>query len=166
MTTRTAIGLVGLTLATLSPAVASADAGGTDRPMKGTISGIVTLTATTGSFEGGGTGQNSHLGSFTAHQKGSITPPTTPNGAYTGNSTWSIVAADGDTLTGTATLTVEGPPAGTHTTTQISTITGGTGRFADATGTFTTVYHVTPVSRDGATVVNRSDGTTTGLISY
>jgi hypothetical protein len=163
MTPRTAIGLLGLTLAMLSPAPASADAGGTDRPMTGTISGTVSLTAATGNVEGGGTGVMSHFGAFTAYQEGSIAPR---DGTYEGNTTWSLVAANGDTLTGTATLKVEGPPVGTHTTTQISTITGGTGRFADATGTFTIVYHVTPLSFDGVTAVNRVEGTTTGLISY
>ena len=165
MTTRKAIALAGLVLALaiLSPASALAKAGGTDRPLKGIISGTVSLNTLTGSFTGDATGVASHLGEFTAHQEGTVGP--TPEGIR-GSSTWTIVADNGDKVTGTATLKVEGLPSAAHTTTQFSTITGGTGRFADATGKFTTIYHVTPGSFDGVTLRNSSEGTTTGQISY
>jgi hypothetical protein len=164
MTTRAAIALLGLTLAVLSPAPASADSGGTDRPLNGTLAGLVTLSPTTGGFAGEATGVMSHLGEVTASQAGHIRP--TEDGHYAGASTWSVVADNGDTLSGTATLTVEGPPAGVHTTTMVATIEAGTGRFADASGTFTYVFHVSPVSFDGKTVVNALQGTATGRISY
>ena len=105
-----------------------------------------------------------HLGRFTASQQGTVAPA--PDGHYAGRSTWTIVADNGDTLTGTATLDVEGSPAGVHTTTMASTITGGTGRFDDAEGNFTIVFHVTPISFDGVTAVNRAEGKITGHISY
>jgi hypothetical protein len=164
MTTRAAIGLLGLTLALLSPEPASADTGGTDRPLDGTLAGLVRLSPTTGSFAGEATGVMSHLGEVTASQAGHVWP--TPDGHYAGASTWSVVADNGDTLSGTADLTVEGPPAGVHTTTMDATITAGTGRFADASGAFTYVLHVYPVSFDGVTVVNGLEGTATGNISY
>ena len=118
----------------------------------------------TGSFSGDATGVASHLGRFTASQHGAVAPA--PDGHYAGRSTWKITAANGDTLTGTATLDVQGSPAGEHTTTMVSTITGGTGRFDDAKGTFTIVAHVTPISFDGVTAVNRAEGTIAGRISY
>ena len=160
----TAIAILGLTLALLSPASASADARCAKRSLKGGISATVNLTPATGSFAGDGTGVASHLGRFTASQQGAVAPA--PDGHYAGRSTWTIVAANGDTLTGTATLDVEGSPAGVHTTTMVSTITGGTGRFDDAKGNFTIVFHVTPIAFDGVTAFNRAEGTITGRISY
>jgi hypothetical protein len=165
MTRRAVIGLLGLTLALLSPAPVFADAGGTDRPLRGTLAGLVTLTPTTGSFAGEATGVMSHLGEVTASQAGRIGP--TADGHYAGASTWSIVADNGDTLSGTAALTVEGPPAGVHTTTMVATIRAGTGRFADASGSFTYVFHVFPASPfNGVTLTNGLQGTGIGRISY
>jgi hypothetical protein len=158
------IAVLGLALATLSPASASADGQCGKRILTGSMTATVTLTAATGSFTGDGTGFATHLGRFTGSQQGTIAP--TGPGHYAGRSTWTIVAANGDTLTGTATLTVEGPPAGEHTTTMVSTITGGTGRFDDADGHFTIVYHVTPISSGDGQVHNRAEGNLTGRISY
>jgi len=164
MKTLTPIAVLGLTLALLSPASASADARCAKRSLDGSISATVSLTPATGSFAGEGAGLATHLGPFTASQQGTVAPA--PDGHYAGRSTWTITAANGDTLTGTATLNVEGSPAGVHTTTMVSTITGGTGRFGDATGNFTIVFHVTPISFDGTTAVNRAEGSITGRINY
>jgi hypothetical protein len=165
MPTRAAIGLLSLTLALLGAAPASADARCKDRPLKGTLSGFVTLTPATGNFVGDVAGKISHLGRVTAHQEGRIGPDA--SGHFAGSSTWSIVGANGDSLTGTATLDVEGPPTGAHTTTMVATITGGTGRFAHASGTFTTVFHVTSHTPfDGVSLVNKVEGKTTGRIHY
>jgi hypothetical protein len=165
MTTRATIALLGLTLALLSPAPVFADAGGTDRPLNGTLAGLVTLTPATGSITGEATGVMSHLGEVTASQAGHVGP--TADGHYAGASTWSVVADNGDTLSGTAILTVDGPPAGVHTTTMDATIQAGTGRFGDASGNFTYVFHVFPVSPfNGVTLTNGLQGTGTGRITY
>jgi len=164
MKLRTAIAVLGLTFALLTPAPASADARCAKGALRGTISATVNLTPATGSFVGDGTGVATHLGRFIATQHGTVGP--TAGGSYAGRSTWTIVAANGDTLTGTATLAVEGAPTGQHTTTMTSTITGGTGRFDDAEGGFTIVFHVTPVSFDGVTAVNRAEGKLIGHIRY
>jgi hypothetical protein len=171
MTTHKAIALAGLVLALaiLSPASGLAKAKGTHRPgkdVKGTVSGTVTLKPMTGAFAGDVTGVMSHLGELTGHQEGIVGP--TPEGIR-GRSTWNIVAANGDTLTGTATLKVEGLPSAAHTTTQVSTITGGTGRFADARGVLTAIYEVTPLIPFNpltGTLVNSAEGPITGPISY
>jgi hypothetical protein len=83
---------------------------------------------------GTGTGTANHLGRFTA------TFSTTVN-LGTGSATGGIfkfVAANGDHLD--ATFTGQGTPTGqpnVASIVEIATITGGTGRFADATGAFT-----------------------------
>ena len=53
-----------------------------------------------------------------------------------------------------------------HTTTIVMTVTGGTGRFSDASGTLTAITEVSPISFDGVTLVNSVEGTVTGQISY
>jgi hypothetical protein len=50
----------------------------------------------------------------------------------------------------------------------VGTITGGTGRFEDASGKLITVTQVTPLEEPipGIQFVNSLEGTTTGQISY
>jgi hypothetical protein len=134
-------GLV-LALAVLSPASALAKAGGTDRPVKGTASGNV--TATLGAPLGltlDLTGRATHVGKYRVHLEG--------DGRFIGgevvvdDGTWTLAAANGDHLTGTWTFT--GPfRTDVHATTAVLTITGGTGRFADASGTITAQNLETP----------------------
>jgi hypothetical protein len=77
------------------------------------------------------TGNATHLGRFTVTAAWTIGP-----GGGIGTSTWT--AANGDELYTSFTRSgVPAPP--TITFTEIHTITGGTGRFADASGTFTVV---------------------------
>ena len=57
-----------------------------------------------------------------------------------------VVAANGDEIHGPSTLTSPfTPEAVEHTTTEVTTIRGGAGRFENATGTLTGHYDVTPV---------------------
>ena len=65
------------------------------------------------------------------------------------------------TATGTGTLTATGSEA-----TLVSTITGGTGRFADASGTITTQISSEIVSIVGTTLTTRDTETHKGRISY
>jgi hypothetical protein len=155
-------GLV-LTVAVLSPASASANVGGTDRPFTGTVSSTVSLNVLTGALTVDGEGVATHLGEFTTSLEGTVT--ITPTGTF-GSGTQTIVAGNGDELTGTYTLSTPGAPGVAHTTTLVSTATGGTGRFSDASGTVTSTLEVTPISFNGVTLVNRSVGTATGQISY
>ena len=78
-----------------------------------------------------GTGNATHLGRFTVDIPHVVN---TTNRTSTG--TYTFTAANGDTLTagftGQATLTAPGVLSVVET----ATITGGTGRFADATGSF------------------------------
>ena len=167
MTTRKAIALAGLVLALaiLSPASALAKRGGTDRPLKATISGTVSLTVGTGAFTSDVTGVSSHLGEYTAHLEGNAAPDPLL-GIYVGYGSISWVADNGDELYGTFTLHTDAPPPAPHNTTLEITMKGGTGRFADARGRATSTTHVAPLRFDGMTLLNSVDGTATGRISY
>jgi hypothetical protein len=171
MTTRKAIALasLALALAIISPASALAKAKGSDRPVKATASGTVTLNPFTGVFVGEITGVGSHIGRYSGYGAGA--GAFTKQGTFEAIGTASLVAANGDELFGSATFKTSPfdllHPA--HTTTQVTTITGGTGRFAYASGVLTTVYEVTPLipfNPATGTLVNRTEGTTTGRISY
>jgi hypothetical protein len=160
--TTTLAGLV-LAVAALSPASALAKAGGADRPVKGTVSGTVRANVQALAITGEGTGVAAHLGRFTSSLEGAIT--IAPEGTE-GGGTQTIVAANGDQLTGTFTLATPGLPSEAHTTTLVTTVTGGTGRFSDARGTLRSVLEVIPISFDGMTLVNGVEGTVRGRISY
>jgi len=118
-------------------------------PFKGRLEGTATITPGTPPFLSvsiEGTGNATHLGRFTVEIPHLVN---TTNRTSTG--TYEFTAANGDTLTagftGQATLTAPGILSVVET----ATITGGTGRFADATGSFT-------VER----VFNQVTGLTTG----
>jgi hypothetical protein len=78
-------------------------------------------------------GHASHLGQF-----GMVISATVDPVARTGSGIIVLVAANGDTLTGTlAGASSPSPTPGVIMIVEQVTITGGTGRFADATGSFT-----------------------------
>ena len=104
-------------------------------PFKGRLEGTATITPGTPPFLSvsiEGTGNATHLGRFT------VEIPHVVNATNrTSTGTYEFTAANGDTLTagftGQATLTAPGLLSVIET----ASITGGTGRFADATGSFT-----------------------------
>jgi len=120
------------TTALLASVAVSATAAET--PFKGSVNAVETGT-TVGPTrflvrDGGGTA--THLGKYTEHITMQINLPTRHSmGAAT------FTAANGDTLT--ATVEGQATPAspGVVSIVEVYTITGGTGRFAGATGTFT-----------------------------
>jgi hypothetical protein len=150
-----------LVLAALVPTSALAKAGGTDRPISAGGPGSTTANLATGTFVFEFSGTGSHLGKFTATTEGTIVPTGPGTFALSGNAI--LVAANGDqlTATATATVTVNGPVSG------VATITGGTGRFEDASGTLTLEdAQEKLVSFDGVTAVFTGEPTVTGRISY
>jgi hypothetical protein len=167
-TAGTALGLTTLLvwLAVLSPGAAVAKAGGTDRPFKGTAAGTVRLNLATHDYVAEVSGTSTQVGHYRARDEGS--GAFLPDFSFAGTGEVSLVAADGDEIHGSSTLTTSPftPGAVEHTTTQVITITGGTGRFEDATGTLTGHYEVTPVGVEGATLVNHLEGPIEGTISY
>lgn len=130
MVRRTALAALLLLIALAMAPVAAADEHGTDRPIRSNLSGEVNfdlvgvpgvdpcpIVAVSDSY-----GTMSHLGRVWIHWE-HCSPVTLP--VYT-DETFTITAANGDTLIGTYDLNGEPPYA--------MTITDGTGRFAGATG--------------------------------
>ena len=79
-------------------------------------------------------GTATHLGRFTARLTASVDPATSQ-----GIGNLEFTAANGDRLLATFVGQGEFIPPNTARLTEVATITGGTGRFAGATGTFTMV---------------------------
>jgi hypothetical protein len=125
-----ALGLV--TLLALAGPVAARET----KPFRGSYEGTVAILPLTPPFVDAlleGTGHANHLGRFTV-----IEPHRVNLETATGISTYTFVAANGDTLTasGTASATPTDVPNVLFVV-EHATITGGTGRFAGATGHFT-----------------------------
>jgi hypothetical protein len=124
------LGLV-LAVAALGSPAALGKAPGTDRSLDGTISG--TAGGVFEAFRGEGTGHLTHLGKTTMTIEGTIVPIEQDfarlNGAIT------FVSASGAELTGT----FRGFARLNDGVSLEVTITGGTGRFDDASGTLTVV---------------------------
>ena len=105
--------------------------GGSELPFKGTYEGLETVVTVPSNHHLDATGNATHLGRFTVTADWTI-----GTGGGVGTSTWT--AANGDEFSTTFTRHgVVVPPIITFT--EIHTITGGTGRFANASGTFTVV---------------------------
>jgi hypothetical protein len=118
----------------VSLAIVAVGASAAETPLKGTVNAIETGQVVFPSrfLDRKGTGTATQLGRYTEHVVMTINIPTLSSmGAAT------FTAANGDTLTasvvGQATRT--GPTA--LSIVEVYTITGGTGRFAGATGAFT-----------------------------
>jgi len=128
-----------------------------ETPFKGTVNAVETVEVVvpTLSVTRDGTGTAPSLGKFTVHITLEVNIPT---GHATGAATFT--AANGDTLT--ATVDGQGTPTttpGVVSIVEVYTITGGTGRFSDATGRFTL-----NATLDQATGV--SSGTFSGAIDH
>jgi hypothetical protein len=116
----------------VSLASIAVSAGAAETPFKGTVDGdeIVVITPPTASVTRDGTGTATYLGKFTEQITLQVSLAT---GQATGTAIFT--AANGDTLT--ATVDGQATPTGPTTLSIVEhyTITGGTGRFADASGT-------------------------------
>ena len=127
--------LVGLTAASaVSLASIAVSATAAETPFKGTVNAVETGTVVfpTRFLDREGTGTATYLGRYTEHITMQINLLTSHS---IGDATFT--AANGDTLT--ATVEGQATPAspGVLSIIEVYTITGGTGRFADATGNFT-----------------------------
>ena len=148
--------LAGIAVAAVSLTGIAASAVAAETPFKGTVSADETVVPSppTASLTRDGTGTATYLGRYTEHIVMTINLPTLSS---TGTATFT--AANGDTLT----ATVIGQATRTGPTTlsivEVYTITGGTGRFADASGNFTLNSNV-----DQTTGV--SSGTFSGVLGH
>src|SRR5262249_14697488 len=130
-----AAGLVLAVLAVLR--LACPVAAGDYVPFKGSLDGVVTITPLAPPFvmvDVDATGNATELGKFTLD-----IPHIVDRSTRTAIGTYVFTAANGDTLT--ADFTGQAMPTdipGVLAIVETATITGGTGRFAGATGSFTT----------------------------
>jgi hypothetical protein len=100
-------------------------------PFRGTLEGLETVGTVPSNHHIDATGNASHLGRFT------LTADYTVSGlTASGTTTWTA-ANGGEFSTSFTARAVVVPP--TLTATETHTITSGTGRFANASGTFTVV---------------------------
>jgi hypothetical protein len=138
------VGLVAASAVSLASIAVSAVAAET--PFKGTVDAVETsrVVFPTAFLDREGGGTATYLGRYTEHVTMQINIP-----SMTSTGTATFTAANGDTLSasvvGRATRT--GPTV--LSIVEVYTVTGGTGRFADATGSFTltsTVEQTTGVS--------------------
>jgi hypothetical protein len=150
-----------LALAVLSPVAAHGKAGGTDRPLKGRSVSTTTVDVATGVGATDGTSRITHCGRATFHNDFTFTQ-TGPD-SFTLVGTDTVVCANGDQTFATFTIT---GTVSTGISTGAFTITGGTGRFADASGSFVTDNMSTTVSMVGTVITSRDTNTIDGLISY
>jgi len=147
-----------LALTALLAASAPASAGGGAMTISGHGTGVIRLDTATGAFTGEESGVSSDLGKYTLRLQGVGT--SSADGTFTGSGTVTIVAANGDQLMGTFTVTGRG-----ETNRVVVTITGGTGRFANATGTLTVICVSGPPQQEGATLVLKHKCTMEGTVS-
>ena len=137
---------------------------GSDRPINGVGSGTISLDPATGAFTGVVQGVSSHLGDITVHIEG--VGARAANGTFAGSGSATLVAANGDAVRGSIALTQTALPDGHTVTTVVVTITGGTGRFANASGTLTVICLSGPPSQVGTLLLIKAECKFTGQISY
>jgi hypothetical protein len=158
--------LAGLALAVgvLFPASAVPAVGGSDLPFNGSFAGTTVHDLATGHLDAVSTGEAEHFGLMTLEQQVQIalTGPTTRG--WSG--TWTLTAANGDQLSGTAVGTgVLTDP--THITFVIDyTSSGGTGRFADASATFTVTLYFHRVALVNGISYGEHEATLDGQLSF
>lgn len=156
--------LAGVVLAVtaLSPSTAPT-AHGTSRPLTGTGTGTTTLNLLTGAATADFSGHLSPLGAETGHDDLTFTPTSASTFSYTGTRTF--VTPNGGKLfsaiTGSGTFTRT-----TAHSTETDTITGGTGRFAGASGTYKDTISSVVVSATATSQTSRFTAVAEGKISY
>lgn len=126
----TVIAVLALVLISAGPAAA-----GDQVPFKGDLAGTVTVTPLTPPLASviiEATGSATQLGRYAVE-----VPHLVNQATRTATGTYVFAAANGDTLTADFTGAATPVAPGVITTAETATITGGTGRFAGATGSFT-----------------------------
>ena len=126
--------LVGLVVAVAVSLASVAVAVAAETPFKGKLDAVETsqFAFPIASIDREGTGTATYLGKYTEHVTQQVNVLTMSS---TGASTFT--AANGDTLTASITGQATPTSPGVLSIAEVYTITGGTGRFAGATGTFT-----------------------------
>ena len=145
-----------------APVLAVAAPGGTERPISGTAAGRNAISLATGTFTDDATGLVSHLGRTSFHIEGSFG---LAGSGVTVSGLMTATSASGDRLSGdfhgagTA-------GAGTIEIAATFTPTGGTDRFADASGSLSGTIHEQILSLDGGVLTNATESRFSGKLSY
>ena len=154
---------VALTVTALLSPSAAPTAHGTSRPLTGTGTGTMTLNLLTGAATADFSGHLSSLGAETGTDDLTFAPTSASTFTYTGTRTF--VAADGDKLfsavTGSGTFTRT-----TARSTETDIITGGTGRFAGASGRYKETVSSVVVSVTTNSQTSRVTAVAHGQIRY
>jgi hypothetical protein len=156
-----------LALALLAPTAALAGSGPHARVVRGTSSSTSTLNANTLTGSNAGTVHLDHIGTFTT--AGTIASFSFTSTSFNSSGTTTYTTKKGATLFGTfetsATLTGTAP-GDTGTFTTVTTITGGTRRFAHASGELTTVGTSVIVSDVDNVVTTNQTAKITGTLRF
>jgi hypothetical protein len=156
--------LLGVILAKL-PLAATAVLGRpkrTARRVRLSGSGVSTSDSASRNFVVLGTGKVARLGRLTLKAQGSAAPSDSIL-SFTGAGT--LVADNGDELTGTLEGTSTAP-SGEGDATFLFTITGGSGRFQNASGTMNVIAHSALMSTYGGLLVYYNQFIGGGTLSY
>jgi hypothetical protein len=132
--------------------------------LSGTSASTTTIDLARGTGGSDGAGRMSPLGEFAFHNdRLSFTP--TDLDTFTWTQTATLTATDGDAIFATAVGTGTMIGGSTSRSTLISTVTGGTGRFADADGTITTSITSETVAVGESTLTTEDTQVHVGRIS-
>ena len=125
---------IGVVAAAVSLASVAVGAVAAETPFKGTFDAVETsqVVFPIASITRDATGTTTYLGKYTSHATMQVNVLTRH-----GTGVETFTAANGDTLTATVDGQATPVSPGVLSTVEVYTITGGTGRFADATGSFT-----------------------------
>lgn len=165
--------LVGLVLAVgvLMPASARPAAGGSDLPLKGSLFGTSAHNLGTGLLHSDATGEITHFGLTTVVQDSVMVPTGPPGNPFASfnwtSGTWTLTAANGDQMSGASVGTcIRG--ATTVRCVLDYTASDGTGRFQDATATFTVTAEVTRIALEfpGPVSISTVAGELVGTLSW
>src|SRR5712692_9572874 len=136
------------------------------RPFNGSFSGTFTITSTTPTTKATitATGHYEHLGKTTLVGKATMTGAS-ECGGFTATEQETFTAANGDQIFASA-IDVACPTSNPNIihVTASATITGGSGRFAHASGSFTT--DVSAMAASPTATTGTISGTSTGTITY
>jgi hypothetical protein len=158
---RVIIGLVAVAVMAIAPTGVAMGAAGGERPLKLKLSTTAVVNNTAVVSEGTMRGSQIGNASFEATGTlGSFFPPTTYDDTFT------ITAANGDQLFGTETGTVSIGAGGIREVPVIGTITGGTGRFEGASGTWTGTIFATVSGLGNLTLQANGTASFTGSIRF
>lgn len=153
-----------LVVASVVPAAASAARGGSDLPFAATMAGQGTVDLVTGQGHNLLSANASHFGLATLEEHAQIVP--IGPGTFLSIGSLTLTAANGDSMSGTATGTGT-TTDGVHFTFHLHAVfAAGTGRFAGSTLSYDVTVHSTTVGLSGTTATSALEATATGSLDH